>query len=66
MAYEVLTDKWPRVQRFASLKANAILNIVESVFWLAAMIVIGMSIGRCRGVTCALGGIIITIVIVLL
>ncbi|WVW81140.1 hypothetical protein I302_103131 [Kwoniella bestiolae CBS 10118] len=43
ITYQLLSEKRPRLQRWSSVKANMILNIIEVVFWFAALIINGMS-----------------------
>jgi len=42
----MLTEHHARFRKWASTKANAILNSVEIVFWLAVLVVTGMGAGR--------------------
>ena len=58
MSYMVLTERVARLRRFASLKANMILSIVETVFWFAAFIMPAMNFGKCQAPTgCILTGV---------
>lgn len=65
LAYQVSSDNVARLHRFASLKTNMILNIIESIFWVAAIVITGLSIGGCSQTSgaCALSGVIIVIAI---
>ncbi|GFZ50994.1 hypothetical protein JCM24511_08752 [Saitozyma sp. JCM 24511] len=65
LAYQVSSDNVTRLHRFASLRTNMILNIIESIFWVAAIVITGLSIGGCSQTSgaCALSGVIIVIAI---
>lgn len=67
IAYELLTKYTQRFAKWASLKANAILNGMEPVFWLAIIVVTGMAASRGGGTTViALTVIVMLIAIVVL
>lgn len=67
IAYQELSRRIPRLRRFESLKANTILNYIESVFWLAGTVVTGMSLQRgCPSTSCTIAGIVMTLIILLL
>ncbi|KAF6807920.1 hypothetical protein CSOJ01_07865 [Colletotrichum sojae] len=64
--YQVLTEHVASLKRWASLKANLILNAMEIVFWAA---VVYMSIQSqtqtCIGVSCTLGWVVVVLGILL-
>lgn len=67
ITYEVLTERSMRCHRWASTKANAILNCLEPVFWLAAFVLSIMSIkSRCSGGSCACGALYVVVAFVLM
>jgi hypothetical protein len=53
IAYQLLTEHHARFRKFASTKANAVLNCLEIIFWLAVLVVTGMEIGRASGAAAA-------------
>ncbi|KAL3419082.1 hypothetical protein PVAG01_09303 [Phlyctema vagabunda] len=54
--YQVLSEHHDRFRKWASPKANAVLNVIETIFWLAAFIIsIAGNSGTCKGSSCALG-----------
>ncbi|KAM0421521.1 hypothetical protein ACHAPT_010695 [Fusarium lateritium] len=54
LAYQLLTDKVDRFRKWKSLKAYAVLNTMEIVFWFVVPIITFMGISRfCQGVNCA-------------
>ncbi|KAI1026553.1 hypothetical protein LB503_013373 [Fusarium chuoi] len=56
LAYEYLTQKVDRLKRFGSLKANAILNTMDIVFWAVVMgLAFSMATRVCIGANCAIG-----------
>lgn len=56
LTYEVLTERNTRFQKWASKKANLILNCIEPVFWLAAFVLSAMGVStRCHGAICRIG-----------
>ncbi|KAF4550079.1 Hypothetical protein D9617_18g032700 [Elsinoe fawcettii] len=58
--YEIGTERKSSWHRFASKKANMILNILEPVFWLTALVLSALSLqGPSSSAGRALGGIII-------
>lgn len=64
IGYQLLSEHTARFSRWRSLKANAILNCIEVVFWLAAIIVKFMGVSRtCKGNSCAVN--VITILVAL-
>jgi hypothetical protein len=65
IAYQMLTEHRARFHKWASTKANAILNSVEVVFWLAVLVVTGMGIGRANGAASALSALTLILAIVL-
>lgn len=65
LAYIVLSERVPKLRRFASLKAFSILAWIEMLFWFVAMGIIGSSIGRSTGTTKTLGGICVALAVIL-
>ncbi|GAB7330169.1 hypothetical protein MBLNU13_g01842t1 [Cladosporium sp. NU13] len=65
IAYQLLTEHRSRFRKWASTKANAILNSVEVVFWLAVLVVTGMGVGRASGAAAALSALTLILAIVL-
>jgi hypothetical protein len=65
IAYQLLTEHRARFRKWASTKANAILNSVEVVFWLAVLVVTGMGAGRASGAAAALSALTLILAIVL-
>ncbi|PSN67067.1 hypothetical protein BS50DRAFT_381392 [Corynespora cassiicola Philippines] len=62
ITYEVVTEHLSSMRRFASAKANMILNILEPLFWFTAFVLNCMAAStRCVGSFCGL-----TIVLILL
>ncbi|KAI1047810.1 hypothetical protein LB505_012843 [Fusarium chuoi] len=56
LAYEYLTQKVDKFKRFGSLKANAILNTMDIVFWAVVMgLAFSMATRVCIGANCAIG-----------
>ncbi|KAL5615797.1 hypothetical protein FOBRF1_004545 [Fusarium oxysporum] len=56
LAYEYVTQKLDKFKRFGSLKANAILNTMDIVFWAVVMgLAFNMATKVCIGANCALG-----------
>lgn len=39
LAYQVLTTYHPKLQKWASLKVNMTLDIIDTVFWFALLII---------------------------
>ncbi|CAG9972562.1 unnamed protein product [Clonostachys byssicola] len=53
IAYQLLTEHTQRFSKWASTKANAILNCLETVFWLTLIVLKFMGISRtCTGGSC--------------
>ncbi|KAK4503464.1 hypothetical protein PRZ48_004379 [Zasmidium cellare] len=66
IAYQILTEHVAYFHKWASLKANAILNALENVFWGAVVfLVIQANISRCVGVGCTLSWVVVGVSIVL-
>ncbi|KAK0378813.1 hypothetical protein CLIM01_03860 [Colletotrichum limetticola] len=58
--YQIATQHWARGRGWASLKANAILNGLEPVFWGAVVFMsIQGNIQRCVGTSCILSWVIV-------
>jgi hypothetical protein len=56
LAYEYLTQKVDQFKRFGSLKANAILNTMDIIFWAVVMgLAFNMAAQVCIGANCAIG-----------
>jgi hypothetical protein len=67
IGYQLLAEHTTRFARWKSLKANAILNCIEIVFWLAAIVLIFMGITTsCFGSSCAVNWIITVTAIAIL
>ncbi|KAM0715310.1 hypothetical protein Q7P37_008808 [Cladosporium fusiforme] len=54
-----------RFRKWASTKANAILNSLEIVFWLAVLVVTGKTLGGAYGAAAALGALTLILAIIL-
>lgn len=55
ISYQLLTEYVDRLQKWASLKANTILNSLEVVLWLVVLILaIQGNMRICHGTSCAL------------
>lgn len=65
ITYQILTEHHTRFRKWASTKANAILNNLEVVFWLAALVITGLGIGRASGAAAALSALVLIIAIAL-
>ncbi|KAL4738934.1 hypothetical protein BDV11DRAFT_170554 [Aspergillus similis] len=66
MAYQVLTAHVERLKRWANTKVNVVLNIIDTVFWFALIIISIMGAMGSRSVSSrALGAIIVILAIVL-
>lgn len=61
----MLTEHRDRFRKWASTKANAVLNCLEIVFWLAVLVVTGMGVGRASGAAAALSALVLVSAIVL-
>lgn len=59
--YQILSERY---QRFFSLKANMILNIIEALFWTVAIFLTGLGTKRCTSKTCAIAGSIVVLAVV--
>lgn len=58
--YQILTEHYPKFRRWASLKANLILNSLEIVFWAAvAFMGIQANTQTCDGTRCILSWIVV-------
>ena len=66
LTYITASDRYECLHRFSNLKAFMILDIIEAVFWLAAICISGLNIGHSHGVVLILGIIIMFMVIALL
>ncbi|KAF4848019.1 hypothetical protein CGCSCA4_v005297 [Colletotrichum siamense] len=65
--YQVLTEHVPALHRWASLKANLILNAMEIVFW-AAVVYMGIQSQTqqsCIGTSCTIGWVVVVLGILL-
>ncbi|CAK1362491.1 uncharacterized protein RHO25_004006 [Cercospora beticola] len=65
IAYQMLSEHSSRFKRWRSLKANMILDCLETVFWLAVIVVTAMGAGRGTGATKAIAVVTVLIAIVL-
>jgi hypothetical protein len=65
IAYQLLTEHTLRFRKWASTKANAILNCLEVVFWLAVLVVTRGTVGSASGAAAALSALVLVIAIVL-
>jgi hypothetical protein len=66
LLYQLLTSHVSRLKKWKSLKAYAILNTLEILFWFVVVIVMLMgSTKSCVGTSCALGWIIILVAVTL-
>lgn len=66
ITYEVLTERNTRFHKWASTKANMILNCIEPIFWLTAFVLSAMGIStRCEGASCGIGVLLMLITLVL-
>ncbi|KAG7284516.1 hypothetical protein NEMBOFW57_010891 [Staphylotrichum longicolle] len=67
IGYQLLSEHTARFSRWRSPKANTILNCIEVVFWLAAIIVKFMGVSRtCTGNSCAVNVIILLVALSIL
>lgn len=67
ITYQLVTEHMARFARWRSFKANVILNCIEIVFWLAAIVVKFMGISRrCSGGSCAVNWIIVLVAMAIL
>ncbi|KZL79497.1 cytochrome p450 protein [Colletotrichum incanum] len=67
IGYQLLTTHKERFKKWASLKANAILNTLEIVFWFVAFGLLCSANGTfCTGASCALSWVVTLIVMVLI
>lgn len=64
--YQILTEHVARFKKWRSLKAYAILNGLEVVFWAAVVfLVLQAQLQICVGVGCTLGWITVAIAVVM-
>jgi hypothetical protein len=61
----MLTEHRERFRKWASTKANAVLNCLEIVFWLAVLVVTGMGVGRASGAAVAVSALVLVTAIIL-
>lgn len=54
LSYQLLTTHKASLRKWKSLKAYAILNCLEVVFWFAVVVVAGMSLSKSFGVAAAM------------
>ncbi|KAI7759220.1 hypothetical protein LZL87_008597 [Fusarium oxysporum] len=65
LAYEHVTQKVDKFKRFGSLKANAILNTMDIVFWAVVMgLAFNMATQVCIGANCAIGILVVLVALV--
>jgi hypothetical protein len=56
LSYQLITEHVAKYKRWGSLKAYAVLNTMEIVFWFVVIIITFMGISRyCKGANCAMG-----------
>ncbi|KAJ4338939.1 hypothetical protein N0V87_003626 [Didymella glomerata] len=65
LLYQYLTTHAQRFTRWASLKANFILDTFDCLLWFTAFIISCMGGGRCGGSSCALVGVAATVALLL-
>lgn len=65
LLYQYLTTHKDRFRRFASLKANFILDTLDCLLWFTAFIISCMGGKRCMGSSCALLGVAATVALFL-
>ena len=66
MAYEVGTENVQALRRFGSLRAYMILNVVEVVFWIAAVALqMVMLNSGCKPTGCVLTGVVAVLAVLL-
>lgn len=65
VGYQLLTAHKHSFAKWASLKANAILNCLEVVFWWAVVVVSGMSLTGSFGAAAAMSALTMLLAIVL-
>ncbi|OCF32498.1 hypothetical protein I316_05926 [Kwoniella heveanensis BCC8398] len=61
VSYQILTDRSQRFARWASLKANMVLNLIEAPFWMALVVITGGLMSSCVAPMCAINGIILVL-----
>lgn len=66
IGYQLLTAHVQKCQKWASTKANAIINCFECVFWLTILVCAGMALQGSYGVAAAMSALVLIISIVLL
>lgn len=66
LAYQLCTEHVERFEKWASPKANMILNMIDTVFWFALFaITIKATAGACSGSSCPLGAVVATLAFIL-
>lgn len=65
LLYQYLTTHVQRFSKWASLKANFLLDTLDCLLWFTAFIVMCMGGGRCVGSSCALLGVAATVALAL-
>ena len=66
LSYQLLSDHVARFARWKSLRAYAILNTLEVVFWIGVVVMSFMGVTMiCVGVSCALGVFVALVAIVM-
>ncbi|KAF3933238.1 hypothetical protein ABW19_dt0202792 [Dactylella cylindrospora] len=66
MSYMVLTERISKLKRYASLKANMVLSIIETVFWIAAFYFTVRGISQCQKQGCSIGTVLIIAIVLLI
>ncbi|KAF3035121.1 hypothetical protein E8E12_005437 [Didymella heteroderae] len=65
LLYQYLSTHVERFRRWASLKANFILDAFDCLLWFTAFVISCMGGGRCVGSSCALMGLAATVALLL-
>ncbi|KAG2421376.1 hypothetical protein HFD88_005351 [Aspergillus terreus] len=66
LAYQLCTEHVERFEKWASPKANMILNMIDTVFWFVLFVItIKATAGACSGSSCPLGGVVATLAFIL-
>ena len=65
LVYQYLTTHKQRFERWASLKANFVLDAFECLLWFTAFVISCMGGGRCGGSSCVVMGIAATVALLL-
>ncbi|KAE9980790.1 hypothetical protein EG328_012038 [Venturia inaequalis] len=64
--YQILTENVQMFKRWASLKANMIINCLEVIFWAAVVfLVMQANLSRCTGISCTLSWVVVGVSILI-